>query len=647
MAYSYYTNNTCSAGQSAVNTVTVNTSGAVPNSSAVTFNTAGTYYWQAVYSGDANNNGASSPCTAGSNEQLTVAKASPTIATTLSASSINAGSQANDTATLTGSVNSTGTATVAYSYYTNNTCSAGQVAVNTVTVNTSGAVPNSAAATFNAAGLYYWQAVYSGDANNNGASSPCTAGSNEQLSVKASPTIATTLSASSISAGGQAHDTATLTGAVNSTGTATVAYSYYTNNTCSAGQVTVNTVTVNTSGVVPNSAAATFNTVGSYYWQAVYSGDANNNGASSPCTAGSNEQLTVTKASPTIATTLSPASITAGNPANDTATLTGAVNSTGSATVIYSYYTNNTCSAGQSAVNTVTVNTSGTVPNSNNVTFNSAGTYYWQAVYSGDANNNGASSPCTAGSNEQLTVAKASPTHLDDAVPASINAGGQANDTATLTGAVNSTGTATVAYSYYTNNTCSAGQVAVNTVTVNTSGTVPNSSAATFNTAGLYYWQAVYSGDANNNGASSPCTAGSNEQLSVKASPTIATTLSPASISAGGQAHDTATLTGAVNSTGTATVAYSYYTNNTCSAGQVTVNTVTVNTSGVVPNSAAATFNTVGSYYWQAVYSGDANNNGASSPCTAGSNEQLTVTKASPTHLHDAVSVVHCPRKLG
>ena len=56
MAYSYYTNNTCTTGKVAVNTVTVPTSGIVPNSNAVTFNSAGTYYWQAVYSGDANNN---------------------------------------------------------------------------------------------------------------------------------------------------------------------------------------------------------------------------------------------------------------------------------------------------------------------------------------------------------------------------------------------------------------------------------------------------------------------------------------------------------------------------------------------------------------------------------------------------------------
>jgi hypothetical protein len=41
------------------------------------------------------------------------------------------------------------------------------------------------------------------------------------------------------------------------------------------------------------------------------------------------------------------------------------------------------------------------VPDSNAITFNSAGTFYWQAVYSGDTNNNGATSACTS---EVLTV---------------------------------------------------------------------------------------------------------------------------------------------------------------------------------------------------------------------------------------------------
>jgi hypothetical protein len=121
-------------------------------------------------------------------------------------------------------------------------------------------------------------------------------------------------------------------------------------------------------------------------------------------------------------------------------------------------------------------------------------------------------------------------------------------------------------------------------------------------------------------------------QVVNKASPSIATTLSASSITAGGTVNDTSTLTGLVNSTGTGTVTYSYYTNNTCTAGGVTVNTVTVPTSGIVPNSSTVIFSSAGTFYWQAVYSGDANNLGASSPCTSVNNEQLTVTASGPTY---------------
>jgi uncharacterized repeat protein (TIGR01451 family) len=48
--------------------------------------------------------------------------------------------------------------------------------------------------------------------------------------------------------------------------------------------------------------------------------------------------------------------------------------------------------------------TNGKVPDSNGIQFNTPGTYYWQAVYTGDANNNGATSKCTE---EQLVISPA------------------------------------------------------------------------------------------------------------------------------------------------------------------------------------------------------------------------------------------------
>jgi hypothetical protein len=84
---------------------------------------------------------------------------------------------------------------------------------------------------------------------------------------------------------------------------------------------------------------------------------------------------------------------------HDSSTLTGATSNAGG-TVTYTVYTNNTCTTGAQSAGTKTV-TNGVVPNSDGVTFNSAGTFYWQAVYSGDANNNGATSTCTS---EQLVI---------------------------------------------------------------------------------------------------------------------------------------------------------------------------------------------------------------------------------------------------
>ena len=156
--------------------------------------------------------------------------------------------------------------------------------------------------------------------------------------------------------------------------------------------------------------------------------------------------------------------------------------------------------------------------------------------------------------------------------------------------------------------------------------TYPASAGFTPSAAGTYWWFVSSGADSNNNAASSLCNSGSMTKTTVSlASPTLTTTLSANSITAGGTAYDTSTLSGGTASAG-GTVTYSYWSNNTCTIGQVVVGSAVTVTSGVVPNSSVATFNSAGTYYWQAVYSGDANNNGASSTCTAITNEQLTVT---------------------
>ena len=210
------------------------------------------------------------------------------------------------------------------------------------------------------------------------------------------PTITTSLSSGSAPFGGSVHDSATLHGASSDAG-GTVTYSVYTNNTCtgtpfdSGGTVTV------TNGIVLDSNDVTFNQAGTFYWQATYSGDAKNNPTASDCTS---EALSVARAAPTISTTLSRTLISLGQSVTDSATLSGASSDAGG-TVTYSVYANSTCTGTTFASGGTKPVTNGVVPDSNPVTFNSGGTFYWRALYSGDANNAGASSACAS---EQLRV---------------------------------------------------------------------------------------------------------------------------------------------------------------------------------------------------------------------------------------------------
>src|SRR5262249_31767289 len=133
----------------------------------------------------------------------------------------------------------------------------------------------------------------------------------------------------------------------------------------------------------------------------------------------------------TLTTQLSATSVTVGATVHDSATLAGASADAGG-TVTYTVYTNNTCTAGAQSAGTAAV-VNGQAADSNDVTFNTAGTFFWQAAYSGDAKNSAATSVCTS---EQLVVnPKAAVTVTTQLSAASIIVGGKAHDSATLTGA--------------------------------------------------------------------------------------------------------------------------------------------------------------------------------------------------------------------
>jgi hypothetical protein len=308
--------------------------------------------------------------------------------------------------------------------------------------------------------------------------------------INLSPTIGTLLSASAANIGDSITDSATLGGATaGASGTVTY-HAYAGANTCSGTDLLNSQVSV-TNGGVPSSAAFVPAAAGTYSFQAVYSGDANNNAATSPC---SSEQLLV-RTNPTIGTTLSGTSVDVGSTVYDSSSLSGET-SDASGTVTYTVYSNSACSLGARAAGVVTV-AGGGVPDSNGLVFATAGTYYWQAVYSGDTKNNGATSVCT---DETLVVNPLQPgaSTAQRVIP---------NDSFTLSGATLTAG-GSITFNLYGPSaaTCSGPPALTQTVSVNGNGTYSTTNTTFVASAeGTWRWASTYSGDTNNLTVSSTC----------------------------------------------------------------------------------------------------------------------------------------------
>ena len=213
------------------------------------------------------------------------------------------------------------------------------------------------------------------------------------------PTLTTTASSSSIALSASTHDTATLSGGTNPTGSLIFELFGPSDATCSAAPAFTSPVsTVTGNGSYP-SPSFTPLTAGTYSWVASYSGDTNNAPVSTKC-GDPAETVTVITTPPTnIATTLSGGgqsgtsiSVPQGTPVTDAATLTGVTTSAGG-TVLYDIYSNSACTAFAGSGGSVSV-TGGSVPASAPVPLLTPATYYWKASYSGDANNAPLTSTC-------------------------------------------------------------------------------------------------------------------------------------------------------------------------------------------------------------------------------------------------------------
>ena len=217
-------------------------------------------------------------------------------------------------------------------------------------------------------------------------------------SASVNPTMTTTPSPASVTLGARPttlKDTAHLSNGSAPTGTLTFMLQQ------NGGTVDTEFVTVNGNGPYTTPTGFTTSTAGTYQWNVTYSGDSNNNPVSDI-----GEQVVVSPASPHLTTKPNPANVTLGKTPptlKDAAVISAGSAPTGTLTFMLFQ------GGGITPVDTetVTVSGDGTYTTPTGFTTSTAGTYQWNASYSGDSNNNAVSETSSPG--ERVVVSKASP----------------------------------------------------------------------------------------------------------------------------------------------------------------------------------------------------------------------------------------------
>ena len=343
-------------------------------------------------------------------------------------------------------------------------------------------------------GTYRWTAAYTGDPQNAAVSLACNATGESVIVRPRTPTLSTNASAA-ITIGSTINDTATLGGTYNGTGTITFKLYGPTDTMCTSAAIFMTTKSVAGNG---NYTSATFlpTAVGTYRWVASYGGDVNNSAVNGACN-GANEAVVVSPHAPTMTTQVDNVSVKFGSTINDTATLGGTYNGTG--TITFNLYgpTDTTCTSAPIFTTTKSVAGNG---NYTSATFlpTAVGTYRWVASYGGDVNNSAVSGACN-GANEAVVVSPHAPTMTTQVDNASVKFGTAVKDTATIAGAGAAAG-GTITFKLYGPNDGTCANAAVFT-----SAAIPVSGNGSYSSgfftplfAGTYRWTAAYTGDLTN-----------------------------------------------------------------------------------------------------------------------------------------------------
>ncbi|MFI5282460.1 MAG: hypothetical protein ACHQ0J_04950 [Candidatus Dormibacterales bacterium] len=415
--------------------------------------------------------------------------------------------------------------------------------------------------------------------------------------------LTTTADPESATIGSVLKDNATLASAFDPTGTITFNLFDPSQNLAGTQSVAVdgNKVYSTPSGYVAT-------TLGQWTWKVTYSGDDHNSGL-----AARDEHVNVTPARPTITTTPLPAAAEVGATLNDSATLLGGYNPTG--TITFTLKDKDGDKAGTPETVTVAL-VDGKYTASTAVGFkvDQPGKWFWTAEYSGDTNNK----PATSSEPEVVIVDPITPKLTTTPAPATAQVGDVLNDTATLTGFDNPKGK--LVFGLY-NSPTAAAPVWNYQVDANGNGTYATVGGFAANQTGQWHWTVKYDCSTENEGRdtatfSSPncvengCVTATDEQVLVtQRQPVITTTPNPLSAAPQSVLKDSATLSDAYQPTGKIT--FTLYD----PSGTAVYTTDVVVNIGSGPYTTPDGFKAVqtGTWHWAAKYSGDTNNAAAES----------------------------------
>jgi hypothetical protein len=320
-----------------------------------------------------------------------------------------------------------------------------------------------------------------------------------------------------------------------------------------------------------------------------------------------------------------PASVTLGGAATDTATISGGLPS-GSITFLLYAPGDSHCDGETVSTSTKATNGNGAYA-SDSYTPGAAGIYRWTARYVDDAAEIQYATVCND-PNQNVTVTAPAPstTVLAGTASASVPAGGNVSDIVALTSPGEQTSpTGTISFSLFPpgNPSCAAPPLDYSTWPVEGYGTYGSNPYPAM-TAGTYRFVASYSGDATHTAETTACSAPGQDVEVTAATPQITTTAS-GPVPAGGTISDTATLSGGANPTGT--ISFTVYGpgDATCTSPWSSSNR-SVDGNGDYTSDAFTAYSP-GTYRWTASYSGDANNAPVTGACNdPGENVDVTIS---------------------